>query len=247
MEKKGRGVIKWLGMGLGIAIISAGFLVWSADQVKEKGLVGYWNFDEGKGTVVKDSSGNGNNGEIAGAEWVKGKVGNALEFNGEAYVEIPHSKGFDLTQLTIEMWIKTPEEFEIASGWRCLFSKEAGGAVEGRDYNFYTYSDDGIKVTQLHFSSAVFGATMFPLPAPYEPKTWHHVAITVDANGNHIYYSDGKKFAEAQGTPGEASGDYPVLIGKADNFWNGVIDEVRLYNRALSPDEINAHYKAALK
>ncbi|PIZ17028.1 hypothetical protein COY52_05430, partial [Candidatus Desantisbacteria bacterium CG_4_10_14_0_8_um_filter_48_22] len=82
--------------------------------------------------------------------------------------------------------------------------------------------------------------TMVPLAAPLEPNTWHHAAITIDAKGKHIYYIDGNDFGEQDGTPGTADGDYPVIIGKADNFWNGVIDELKIYNRALGPDEIKA-------
>ena len=215
----------------------------SAEQAKEKGLVGYWNFDEGKGETAKDASGNNNNGAIADAKWVPGKFGTALEFDGAmSMVEIPHSKVFDVKQLTIEMWIKTPDEFELANGWRAVLSKEGGGSVDERDYNFYGYSADGVSVSSMHFSSpAKFGASMFELPKPYAPATWHHIAITIDADGKHVYYSDGVNFAESAGTPSVADGEYSVFIGKADNYWKGAIDEVKIYNRALGPDEIKAH------
>jgi hypothetical protein len=174
------------------------------------------------------------------AKWVQGKIGGALQFDGEAsMIEIQPSKVFNLSQLTIMCWIKTPEEFGNPQTWRCLASKEEGGSVEGRDFNYYAYSEDGAKVTHFHLSSPTkLGATMVPLTAPLEPSTWHHAAITIDAKGKHIYYIDGKSFGEQDGTPGAADGDYPVIIGKADNFWNGVIDELKIYNRALGADEI---------
>ena len=215
----------------------------SAETAKEKGLVGYWNFDEGKGETAKDASGN-NNGTVMDAKWVQGKIGGALQFDGEAsMVEIQPSKVFNLSQLTIMCWIKTPEEFGNPQTWRCLMSMEEGGcgSAEGRDINYYAYSEDGAKVTHFHLSSPTkLGATMVPLAAPLEPNTWHHAAITIDAKGKHIYYIDGNDFGEQDGTPGTADGDYPVIIGKADNFWNGVIDELKIYNRALGPDEIKA-------
>jgi len=214
----------------------------SAEPVKAKGLVGYWSFDEGKGETAKDGSGNNNNGAIMEAKWVPGKFGTALEFDGvSSMVEIPHSKVFDVKQLTISMWIKTPEEFETANGWRAVLSKEGGGTVEERDYNFYGYSSDGVSVTAMHFSApSKFGASMFELPKPYAPNTWHHIAITVDGDGKHVYYSDGAQFADSAGAPSVADGEYTLYIGKADNFWKGMIDDVKLYNRALSPVEIKA-------
>ena len=61
-------------------------------QAGPEGLVGAWLFDEGKGNVAKDASGNGHDGEIRKAKWVDGKFGKALEFNGDGAVELFHTR-----------------------------------------------------------------------------------------------------------------------------------------------------------
>jgi len=73
----------------------------------EKGLLGHWKFDEAGGDVVVDSSGNQNDGEIWGAQWVKGKFGTALWFDGSgAYVSIPEIAGLDGSdEMTVETWV----------------------------------------------------------------------------------------------------------------------------------------------
>ena len=73
----------------------------------DKTLLGDWRFDEGAGDVAGDTSGHGNDGEIHGADWVKGKFGTALHFGGhDAYVSIPAIAGLDASnELTAEAWV----------------------------------------------------------------------------------------------------------------------------------------------
>jgi len=76
----------------------------------EKDLVGYWRFDEKKGDVAYDSSGNNNHGKIYNGTWADGKTGTALKFDGKsAYVEVPKSASLDnLKQITLTAWVKIP-------------------------------------------------------------------------------------------------------------------------------------------
>ncbi len=200
-------------------------------------LVGEWTFDDG---TAKDTSGNGNNGTINGATPVDGIIRRALSFDGNDYVEALHSSNFDLKELTIELWIKAPSSMG-GIVYRALLSKQST-VVNDRDYNFYTYSTDGIKVTRLHFSSHRFGSSSYNLPSAYNPNTWHYVAFTINLSAKYNYYSDGVNFASGTGIVGNANNDYPIRIGRADNYWNGTIDEVRVYNRALTSAEIQQHY-----
>lgn len=203
----------------------------------DSGLVGYWHLDEGSGTSAMDSSGWANIGTLnsfSGIPWVSGKIGNALSFSGIGnYINVPHATSFDVTALSIALWIKTPSSFG-SIGWRNLVSKQ--GAT--RDYSFYSYSSDGVKVTALHLSSAVFGSWQINLPTAYTASTWHHVAVTISSTGYQQIYSDGVRIGSFQGTAGTAAKNYPLWIGRADNYWNGHMDEVRIYNRTLSSAEI---------
>ena len=74
----------------------------------DSGLVGYWSFDEGNGTVAYDSSGSGNNGTIQGASWTEGVLGSALYFDGtDDYVEVAHDDRQDPgEELSLAAWVK---------------------------------------------------------------------------------------------------------------------------------------------
>jgi hypothetical protein len=231
-------IVNWLN--------ESGFAVYKISSDDLASLVGYWKLDEGSDITTRDSSGNFNEGTLINfdfnenSDWtIDCKSGSCLKFDGvNDYVEIPHSSSFDLNQLTIELWIKTPTS--MGQTWRNVFSKSVGG----RDYGLWMHSSSPYeKVDGLHQSSTVFGASLVYLPEPYEPNSWHHVVVTIDTSGLHKYYSDGEFVDQYQGTPGTANRNSPVWIGRSDNYWNGIIDEVRLYNRALSEQEIKERYK----
>ena len=97
----------------------------------ETNLVGFWQFEEGEGTVVTDASGKENNGTIVEPIWVEGKIGNALQFNGNSYVEIPHNAVLNpRNALTIEAWINPANNMQR----RKIISKSLGANT---DYSFF--------------------------------------------------------------------------------------------------------------
>jgi hypothetical protein len=91
-----------------LVMVEFGLFLLTQRLKAEEGLVGYWSFDEGEGTIAHDYSGNSNDGTIYGATWVDGKVGKALSFDGvDDYVRVNDSSNFDITDaITIEAWIK---------------------------------------------------------------------------------------------------------------------------------------------
>ena len=97
------------------ACLAAGFPLLSAAEVSVDDAIGIWLFDEGRGTVAKDSSPNGNDGElIAGPKWVEGKFGGALEFDGsgtsvetESADKLTEFELGDKTDFTVTAWFKT--------------------------------------------------------------------------------------------------------------------------------------------
>lgn len=158
----------------------------------------------------------------------------SLQFDGiDDYVNMRTRASFNVNKLTLALWIKTPSSMGGVV-YRNLVSKQGAD----RDYNFYTYSSDGAKVTKLHFSSARWGSSSFDLPTPFMPDTWHHVAVTVSDSGLQRYYYDGNLLNQYSGIAASANSSYPLWIGKADNLWNGSVDEAYIYNRDLSGAEI---------
>jgi outer membrane lipoprotein-sorting protein len=202
--------------------------VWSFNTGK---LVGWWKFDESTGTIASDSSGNGNNGTLKGNPvWRPqgGKTGGAIELSGKGdYVEISNESAFDITgQITVSAWVNitdVPQEWtgivtKGDSAWRLStsFAKNVFHfGVSARDYlNGQTTVDSG---------------------------QWHNVVDVYDGQKISIYV-DGKLDASMPRTGPIATNDFPVCIGEnielKGRCFHGLIDDVRIYNYALSENEI---------
>jgi hypothetical protein len=195
-------------------------------------LAGFWNLDEGTGTVVADSSGNGNDGVLVGEPvWVAGQVGTALRFDGiDDYVEVPHHETLSVnSEVTVALWMN-PERYNSAGeGWGGVMAKG-----NPRTYSLFTTSDGN-----LHFSTAGVGSVSTDTVPLNE---WSHVAAMVIA-GSHAYYINGQ--ASGGGGAGIVlpglNNTAPVTFGNIDEtarFFQGMLDDVRVYNRALSEEEV---------
>ncbi len=198
------------------------------------------SFDDG---TASDESGNLNDGTINGAVWtsgtihgatqVGGRVGNALEFDGDDdYVEVPDSPELRLEEHTIEAWIKPTSS---VVDWARIVGKGDG---KNRNYGLWRHSD-GYILCQIYGSPSNVNCLS---DNSYPVGEWYHAACTYDGS-NVKMYIDGLnvKTCPYTGTPVTSSD--PVTIGYAGfhTFFNGIIDEVRIYNRALNDDEITAN------
>jgi len=211
-------------------------------DLKDDSLVGYWDFDEGSGTIAGDRSGNGNTGTIYGATWVDGKFGKALSFDGvDDYVQVSHNPSLSITDaITIEAWIKpsslTPVYQEILS---------KGGDYNSNNDNYDIY----LHYTRvaIHWKNDVYESLTGILI-----NTWTHIAITIDVpNLISKMYINGNLDKTFTITTVPEANTNPLVIGKyiigSPYPFNGLIDEVRIYNRALSEEEIKAHYYSGLE
>lgn len=206
-------------------------------------LVGYWKFDEGSGSIAYDSSGNGNDGTIYTASWTKGKVGSALDFNGvDSWVKVLSNPSLSgLSQLTIEAWIK---EDVITSDVKGIVSKSSGNAHPTYQAEFFLglYGKD----LAFHTSNYNYLAHDIVSNAINEAGKWYHVAATWSGD-SYILYVDGvpKKSGSCSVNPMYNSG-LDVQIGRHGTFswtyFNGVIDELKIYNYARSASEIENDY-----
>ena len=202
-------------------------------------LVGWWKFDETSGDTAFDSSGNGNDGTINGtAQWEPvGKLGGALGFDGSAgnYLVIPHSDSLRLINqgdYTITMWFKQDVVTGIAN---LLQQTDVGGT--GRTL-LLADAATGIR-TFLGGVSTVSGVIE-------EAEIWYHVAMVVTEEGatdTINFYING----EPEGTPTQVGsedceGDYLIGTDKAlaARWIDGLIDDFRFYNHALSDLEVLA-------
>ena len=198
-------------------------------------LVGYWRLDEGSGTMVYDSSGNDNNGTIHGAKWDAGKYGQALQFNGQDnYVEVPTSDSLEIdTNVTIAAWIYW---IDAGDGWQGILSKGPMSGP-GENYSLFVNRDGRF----FHFVLALnVGRVQQNSPNnSVVPNEWQHVCCTWDGSVTRIYIT-GEVAMEMDQVATIIPSTLPLRIGHREassHYWNGIIDEVRIYNHALTEAE----------
>ena len=237
-----------------VALITGSTMLWQMGQVAEAaildphpGLVGWWRFDEGTGSFANDSSGNGNSGNVNNALWVNGKYGNALQFNGTAlsYLEVPDApslRGF--SAFTILYWVNIPLGLESeADTW---FFK-VGKAADWREWNlgWQGWSDS----FTLSFNNETGTSQRYDGPPNYylTANQWYHVVGTYDGTYLRIYINGVELGSGANvGSHTTQILNDPVRItsGAADSGKSFTIDEIRIYNRALSSAEIQADFQS---
>ena len=196
-----------------------------------QGLVAGYGFEEGSGTTTADASANGNTGTISGATWTAaGRYGNALSFDGSSsLVTVNDAPSLDLTTaLTLEAWVNPST---VSSAWRDIIYK-ANDVI----YFEGTSTQSGVPAWGGTFGSPLYGTSSLPV------NTWSHLAATYDGTTMRLYV-DAVEVASRPQTGLVQTSNNPLTIG-GDNVygqhWAGMIDEVRIYNRALTQAEIQA-------
>ena len=206
--------------------------------ISDPDLVGWWKLDEGAGLTAVDWSGHGNHGTLTGdPQWVMGYDADALEFDGDGdYVEVPHDVSLTVdTEVTVMAWINAERHNSAAGNWQGILGK----SNNPRSYSFYTYTDG-----TLHFSTDVDGAHVGSNSTGLVPlNEWVHVAAAMTAGGQHLYYINGEPAGEgvAGATLPGTTDTATVRIGMTNEGGNGflgLIDDARIYNKALTQDEI---------
>jgi hypothetical protein len=195
------------------------------------GIVAAYGFNEGAGVQTGDSSGQGNTGTLAGATWTpNGKFGAALSFNGtNAWVTIADANSLDVTTgMTIEAWVNPSS----GTGWRTVVLKEASGQLA---YSLYAANNASRPAGYVRTTNDILvnGTAAVPL------NVWTHLAMTHDGTSLRLYVN-GILVRTAAGHGAAASSGALRIGGNAiwGEYFRGLIDEVRIYNRALTGGEI---------
>ena len=206
--------------------------------------VGLWHFDESVGTTAYDSSGNDNRGTIHGAKWAgptwtTGKFGTALSFDGDDYVEVPSTSTIMPATLTVEAWVKpskTGARQSMVSKWDGWV--DASYSLELTSANkFLFYLHNGMA------TQSITGTTVIT------PGTWYHVAATYDGAYARLYVNGILEAGPTALVPPMTTSSVPLRIGASagpspyplHSPYGGVIDEVRIWNRVLTAEEIKKH------
>jgi len=205
------------------------------------GLIAQWRLDEGSGVTTADSSGSGHAGSLVnGAGWTDGRSGRGLSFDGvDDYVSVPHAPALDAFPLSVVAWFKT----STAVGLKGLVNKYAAGSFNG----FEVFVENGDLCAWLFRSNSNYiwdGSGCTLRTSGYNDDHWHQVVFVADAAAGRLYV-DGVQTASQPWTgPAGASstlqdvrlGDYPGATGGA--YLPGLVDEVRIYDRALTAPEV---------
>jgi hypothetical protein len=224
----------------GIFLSVLTLLIWSATGYGaiDESMVLCLSFDEGQGNVAKDSSQYGNDGSAEGTQWVAGKFGKALEFDGDGgdIVIVPDAPELLLLEGgTLMAWSYIMTESGHASWPRIIIkSADNGGTTNGYDFLFDRAGGYSIRfcvvACQSHF--------------PMETDSWHHVAVAFDGSTIRVY-ADGENVSEiAQPGPTVDSTGFDLHIGNgaaADRPYHGIHDEIRVFDRPLEGEEIQWH------
>jgi hypothetical protein len=215
----------------------------------EAGLVGYWNFDEGSGTIAYDSSGNGNSGAIYGATWIGGRYGNGLNFDGISdYVDVGNSTILNpASAMSISAWIFLESYAGVGEGQRTIVERRKYDVIHS--YQFMIFPAGDCREGHVRFSLWSSGIeNVVDSVDAVTLNQWYHIVATYDGTNAKIYIN-GVQNAIASLSGSIDSTNLKTLIGAGDqgttNFFNGTIDEVRIYNRALLAGEVWAEYTHA--
>ncbi len=208
--------------------------------VVRDGLVAAYAFDEGSGTDVADSSGYGNVGVISNAHWTNGRFGRALTFNGNGWVTVNDSASLDLSHgMTLEAWVYPTATL---SDWSDVIMKQqswSASTKHGASYYLAAASRQGPPVAAVKAPTEQVVRGTSKVPA----SRWSHLATTYDGTTQRLYLNGTLVASRTVPAGAIAAGTGPLRIG-GDSLWgkyfNGMIDEVRIYNRALSTNEVKA-------
>ena len=204
--------------------------------------ISYWKFDEGSGTAAYDSTGSYHGTIYGDTAWVPGQVGWALCFGDRNdYVRVEHDPSLNMTgDLTISAWLYITR----GGKYQAIVTKCEGNGGWNNPFDFRTnYGAE----PQLAFVRAdtvaherVYSKVKMPL------HQWHHVLVRVENNVPDFYVNGilAGKYADTIFTRTPTGNTNPLQIGRRDDglYFNGMIDEVMIFDRALSPEEIHALY-----
>ncbi len=252
-----RDFLKWGGVTFGLSASGLGFWL-SQSQAAEAqaidvtgGLVGYWKLDETGGEAVPDAVG-GNVGALKGGTgWSTGKAGGAVLFNGsDAEINVGKNVLDTSGSYSVSAWVQLCDK----NSWSTAVSQD-GNAISGffLQYTSPSAPADAGRFAFSTIDSDSTGGAITRAISPFSPttNTWYHLVGVHDSGSNQIKLYVNGALVSTKSVPGAWKAGGGVAIGRAKwnggsvDHWPGKIDEVRLYNRALSDQDVRDVFSAA--
>jgi len=209
--------------------------------ITDPNLVGWWKLDEGSGTTVLDRSGHVNHGTLRGdPQWVIGHDGDALEFDGSGdYVDCGNAEVLNIDVFSVSFWYNLPSSTQ---GWNHMISRGshgASGSPGSVNWGVMMVSDAQRILFETYDDTSWIG-----IRADTTAGEWHHAVATYDGDTMQLYY-DGALADTTSGRGILLDQSRAFLIGarsdagSAGGFFSGSIDDVHIYNKVLTQDEVN--------
>lgn len=221
---------------------------WVQDDIESSpvdGLICHWKFDEGSGQRAYDSV-NENHLSVMWTDWVSGVIGGALNFDGYDCGEAEHqaSQEINTNQITLSVWIKLSrdvgnDEARIIS--RQLDEEDSWAlAIYGQGYS-------GSTGNQIVFHDSDGSSLWYDCISPthLNANQWYHIAVTDTAGAIDIYLNGEPDWSSDAGYGIPSKIEAPIWVGQTHYraYFNGLMDDLRVYNRALSAPEVGELYK----
>ena len=229
-----------------VAFISIISVAATYAQTYPEGMVAYWMFDESSGLTAFDVVGDNDGTLINGPQWTVGQVVNALSFDGiNDYVRIPNSNSLNFTEaVTVEAWVKpngNPMHYQMLLD-KGTWSGNASWFFFVHRYEVYLHYNFGVGIP---------GTTNFtncPMIGNLEDGVWSHIVGTYDRQ-NIKFYVNGVLNNQVPWTEPIRLNSHDLYVGMDPQGWyyKGDVDEVAIYNRALTETEIRQHYQKGLE
>lgn len=213
-----------------------------AMAAKIEGLVLYFSFDGDSGGTIKDGSGSGNNGKVAkGTKSVAGKYGKGLEFGGADSVEVEASASLEFEdEISLMLWINPSLD---GTEWQGLITKGPDGT---ESFEFLLN-----KAGHFHTGWKFAGGRVCPNrgdAGAVAKGEWQHAAITYKP-GEWLCYLNGEVLHKQTTSDKIVNSGDPLVLGDEkgmSRFFSGVMDEVAIFNKALTEDEVKLFMDTSL-
>ena len=217
-------------------------IVWLADgvngQIVEEGLIAHWTLDASdiEGETAKDISGENDGAITGGPETVEGKIGDAMKFDGvddRVAITDEFMEGFEA--FTVEAWampVDFPHDLKVFGG-----NKKLALEIDPAEKKFRW----AWRSVEGGWQEGIFSSTVA------EANTWYHLVATYDGSTQRLYVNGVEEVNSPAGGTMNVNNEF-MTIGSYGpthpGVFSGLIDEVRIYDRALSDDEIQKNYKS---
>ena len=231
---------------ISLFFVGAAFATVINDLTCPSGLVAYWNLDEASGTKAMDASGVNVGTLTNGPVWTTGQVGNAVQFDGvDDRVVIPNNANLNPTsQISIDYWVNAPSYTSYGQMISKVYSSQWGvmwyGGTGKIRCDIAPLVGYGLPLGEF-FSNTVLSLNQ-----------WHHVVCTYDGANVKIYIDGALDKTSASVSGNIYTSTNPLVLGELNPTgtampFKGMMDEVQIYNRALSASEIQHQYNLGLQ